>query len=1169
MAFLEYLDLYYVNTPRLYCNGPLTFILRIHNTSDAALAYYKSIKFEYYIHGRKGEQTTQLKYAVDNVDNGRANLAPSQWIDYTWTYRPGANTVDMDSIYLDQVVTINFVDSSYIRVARVATTDIYNSSTFNYHPLGDMYVCPHQQNPMIAFDAAPSWARISWTTTQDIGFGTSGQGDIPSFIGQIPGATTTVTVIGASGSCSYVHSVFNIHMQDQILLEMEPTLHVCDEEKPISLSVLSQPDGAVFYTVRLQNQEYRQDSLVNILPPLAPGLYNATIQAHTVSCESVEVPFQLHVHPRPSIVLESEVRVCSTDLSVSIPYLRASDEITSCRVQLNGSILYQGQLPPERITLPNTLTPDVVELSITVESNYCVSLPIELPVVYVQAPTLSSTTFTACDHNGLFTFSLPVVGEAIGWTIEADSTYTGTLTAPDYSIDLPSHVTGGNIRLIGRLCSGDFVPFFIVSGNPVVIGPTSISMCPGEIPLEFQPLDSSFSWSYSGDPIGVPPSGRGGILYTTSAGRGRLTIIPEHRGCTGEPLEIQVTVESAPVVESVGEIIAYLGQNVEIPLSMVAHWRIDGLTGNSDLVQLIPDRVGTSTIYAFADGKCVTDESPIGAITVLESPITFTQRVFPSTFCSVGQIIQYTYLIRNESDYDLKIVDGPVRALLHPGETVTEVVDYTVDMEDMTIGHIVDDVQLLLEGFTKPYRSQSTITYYNPVLIQPLEDKTIYVGESFTLDLEHATLLVNNDHVAVDATTIQGVSAGLSVITVVLREGPCSSSATFAVEVLQKLDDVVACVGDRVQVALERSWSYSGAPIGIAVTGTDNIDFNAISAGSGVVVVGRTSFTITVSEPPNIHPVADLIQCAGQPLGPIQIIGSNITSMVLSVSGDYIGTVTMSLTPFNEHCEGTTQTFNLTVVPLPVIEPIDDIILWIGETTTVPVSTSNYSLETTDGPIGPVTATTKGVEIVAEQVGRIQIALTPHNDLCSGRPVTFTVIVKALPTGSISYNGLVHCRTGLLTPNITLQDTPYTLRSIPDGLVFIGDDIDLQSSAPGLYRVALDAGVVTFESNSFFVLNCPLFEVDIMSAEIRGHYINYTVRIKNVSGIDVDHAQFTDSVVSSAAQTLSLLADEEQVLQYRHTTSPGRFIVQNEARISWNEQCVYDTTIVSRGKPIA
>ncbi|CAN5478573.1 hypothetical protein BH11BAC3_BH11BAC3_00270 [soil metagenome] len=62
----------------------------------------------------------------------------------------------------------------------------------------------------ISFTSNVSGATFAWTSSANIGFGTSGTGNIPGFTTTNPGTTATISVIASNGSCSGAASAFTI-----------------------------------------------------------------------------------------------------------------------------------------------------------------------------------------------------------------------------------------------------------------------------------------------------------------------------------------------------------------------------------------------------------------------------------------------------------------------------------------------------------------------------------------------------------------------------------------------------------------------------------------------------------------------------------------------------------------------------------------------------------------------------------------------------------------------------------------------------------------------------------------------------------------------------------------------------------------------------------------------
>lgn len=231
------------------------------------------------------------------------------------------------------------------------------------------------------------------------------------------------------------------------------------------------------------------------------------------------------------------------------------------------------------------------------------------------------------------------------------------------------------------------------------------------------------------------------------------------------------------------------------------------------------------------------------------------------------------------------------------------------------------------------------------------------------------------------------------------------------------------------------AWTNSNTAIGLGASGTGNINFTPLNAGNapevGVITVTPSlpgcpgdpvSFTITVNPRPTVQNPGPQEICAGETLtvvfdgtnnptfnwtnsntgiglgasgaGDINFTGANVP---ISVTG------TIVVTPTEDGCVGASQTFTITVRPLPTVNQAPNLTRCGGQNVAVnfsgtPGATFSW---TNDNPAiglgasgtGNISFVTAGV--VMQEVGTIVV--TPELNGCEGAPMTFAITVNPGP----------------------------------------------------------------------------------------------------------------------------------------------------------------------------
>lgn len=252
--------------------------------------------------------------------------------------------------------------------------------------------------------------------------------------------------------------------------------------------------------------------------------------------------------------------------------------------------------------------------------------------------------------------------------------------------------------------------------------------------------------------------------------------------------------------------------------------------------------------------------------------------------------------------------------------------------------------------------------------------------------------------------------------------------------------DLTVCAGAPVSVVFSGpagttyTWENSNTAVGLAASGSGNINFNAAQvAQTEVATVSVTphkagceglpiEFNITVNPGPMLDPLPDLTVCTGEPvsitfsgtgtghnwsnsnpavgLGPLGS-GNSINFTAANVTAAQTGTVTV--TPTGGTCPGYPETFTISVLPRPMVNPVANITACAGSSVTVNfggTSGAAFEWENSNPAIGLGVSGTGNLSFTAADVSGVQTAtvtVTPVKDGCVGQPKTFQITVKPLP----------------------------------------------------------------------------------------------------------------------------------------------------------------------------
>ncbi|MFM1947793.1 MAG: hypothetical protein RL207_2076, partial [Bacteroidota bacterium] len=288
------------------------------------------------------------------------------------------------------------------------------------------------------------------------------------------------------------------------------------------------------------------------------------------------------------------------------------------------------------------------------------------------------------------------------------------------------------------------------------------------------------------------------------------------------------------------------------------------------------------------------------------------------------------------------------------------------------------------------------------------------------------------------------------------------------------------------------SWTNSNTAIGLAASGSGNIpSFATTNSGVAPIVglitvtpqitLGGTTclgspknFNITVNPIPSITNPTDLVLCHNENSGVLNFSGSvanttyswsnNTTSINLGASGtgnisSFVAfntssspvnatiTITPSFGPTGSVCTGTSETFTITVNPIPTVNAVANQTICVGQltqainfTSTPAVVGTQYHWTNTNTSIGSIAASGVGnisafngvnnTTTVQNGVFSVTPKYTNLNHLCIGTPITFTLNVLPTPT-VVDPQNIVVCNNAAVpaltfTGNVTGANYTWT-----------------------------------------------------------------------------------------------------------------------------------------------
>ncbi len=523
-----------------------------------------------------------------------------------------------------------------------------------------------------------------------------------------------------------------------------------------------------------------------------------------------------------------------------------------------------------------------------------------------------------------------------------------------------------------------------ITAGPTVDDPPNVSVCSGEQVLTmFTGTGANYTWTNSNPAIGLGASGSGDINFpaatVAAVTTGTITVTPTAPGCAnGSPQSFTITVNPTPTVNQPAPVAVCSGQPVNVVFSgsggATFNWTNDntgvglGASGTGNISYTAPNVTSQEVANITV--------TPVNAAGCPGTPRNFTITINPGP-----------------------IANDPPNESVCAGEAVSVPLTGTA----------------LLYNWTNS----------NPA---------IGLGASGNGDINFT---------AANVTTVQ-----TGTITITPSSAPCTGpTQTFTITVspiptVVQPAPVAVCAGQPVNVVFSGSggatfnWTNDNTGVGLGASGTGNISYTSPSvttqtvANITVTPVNAAgcpgtprNFTITINPGPIANDPPNESVCAGEAVS-VPLTGTALLynwtnsnpAIGLGASGNgdinftaanvtTVQTGTITITPSAAPCTGSTQTFTITVSPIPTVVQPAPVVVCAGQPVNVVFSgsggaTFNWTNDNTGvglGASGTGNISYTAPNVTSQEVANITV--TPVNAAgCPGTPRNFTITINPGPT---------------------------------------------------------------------------------------------------------------------------------------------------------------------------
>jgi gliding motility-associated-like protein len=584
----------------------------------------------------------------------------------------------------------------------------------------------------------------------------------------------------------------------------------------------------------------------------------------------------------------------------------------------------------------------------------------------------------------------------------------------------------GNISVIGSLngCAGPPRTFTItIKPEPVVASVTNKSFCPGDvlsIPLSSNVTGAVINWTNSNTSIGLAASGTGNISGTAAANNtgadivATIMVTASDNSCTStgtNQKSFTITIKPTPIVDTITDIAVCSGGTVPTILfgsNITAGGVTFNWTNNNTLINLPAS--GSGNIASFTAAVNTTGIPLVANISVTGTKNTCSglAKVFKITVNPEPVVAAVTSNSFCPGDaVSFALTSNVVGATLNwtnsnpaIGLTATGSGDINFTAPANNTGADITgtiNVTATSNSCTSAGANAKsfTITIKPTPIVNAVTDVTVCSGATvpaitFTANTPGGeTYNWTNDNSAVGQPTtgsgsilsytapvnITGAPIIGNFVVSAVRNSCPGPTKTFKITINPEpvVSTVIIspfCPGESISIPLTSNvagatlnWTNTNASIGLATSGTGDINYIAPANNTGSNITGTITvtaskngctssgtnaktFVITIKPTPIVNAISNVVVCSGQAVSAIAFgsnAGSGVTfdwtndtpSINLGASGNgnisaFTAAVntssspvvaTISVTGTKNLCTGPAKTFTITVLPQPVGAP--------------------------------------------------------------------------------------------------------------------------------------------------------------------------------------------------------------------------------------------------------
>ncbi|MFK7971995.1 MAG: beta strand repeat-containing protein [Bacteroidia bacterium] len=534
---------------------------------------------------------------------------------------------------------------------------------------GNATACSGSSESGFTFLSIPSGGvTISWASTADVGFGTSGTGSIPAFTAATGTATVTVTATNnANTSCTDVET-FTVTVSETPVLTVPGNATACSGGAESGYAFSATPASGVTISWASSADVGFGTSGTGDIPAFTAATGTATVTVTATSdangsCTDVET-FTVTVSETPVLTVPGNATSCngSSESGYSFSATPASGVTISwaSSADVGFGTSGTGDIPSfTSVTGTATVTvtatsdangscTDVESFTVTVTENTVLTVP------------GNATACSGASESGYSFSSVPSSGVTISWTSSADLGFgtSGNGDIPAFTAATgTATVTVTATSSANNTCTDSKTFTVTVTETPVLTVPGNATACSGgsESGFSFSATPASgvtITWASSAN-VGFGTSGTGDIpAFTAATGTATVTVTAtsDANGNCTDVETFTVTVTETPVLTVPANAVicdggAESGYNFSAtPVSGVTtSWTSSadvgfGTSGTGDITAFTA-ATGTATVTVTATSDANGSCTDVETFTVTVNPLPIVSAGAASTICSNGDVV--------------------------------------------------------------------------------------------------------------------------------------------------------------------------------------------------------------------------------------------------------------------------------------------------------------------------------------------------------------------------------------------------------------------------------------------------------------------------------------------------------------------------------------------------